>query len=356
MIKRTISAMLAFAIVGSAFAQGKPLTIGDKAPEFKPAGWAKGSPVPSFKKGNVYVVEFWATWCGPCIASMPHLSEMADSFKGKATFISVNTWDYNAAGGKEEPAAHEKRVKDWIKQNDSKMRYNIALDDAKDTISTNWMRAAGRNGIPCAFVVDQEGRIAWIGHPMDKMEDVVADVHAKKWDIAAYKAKFEEGQKKELEAAAKRKEAQAKVQEAVAKKDLTILESTFASFGAPNAISVACQQDPEFGMQALEKFAGKDSTPAYVWCNLAGIVAQKSTVADTKDRAIKLSESCFKATPEKEAAVGAIYHARVLYNAGKKADALTWADKALELVAKFEPASSQDSLKKFITDQKASFK
>ena len=349
--------MLACATVGSAFAQGTPLTIGDKAPEFKPAGWAKGAPVPAFKKGNVYIVEFWATWCGPCIASMPHLSEMADSFKGKATFISVNTWDYNANGGKEEPAAHEKRVKDWIKQNDSKMRYTIALDDAKDTIANTWMRAAGRNGIPCAFVVDQEGRIAWIGHPMDKMEDVVADVHAKKWDIAAYKAKFQEGQKKEIEAAAKRKEAQAKVNEAVAKKDLKMLEATFEAVGSMNAISMACGQDPEFGMQVLEAYAGKDkSVPAYVWCNIAGVVAQKSTVAETKAKAVKLSEECFKAVPDKEAAVGAIYHARVLYNAGNKADAIKWADKAMELVAKFEPATSHDSLKKFITDQKASFK
>ena len=57
------------------------LTIGSDAPAIDVEHWVqdgkgKFKPVTEFAKGKVYVVEFWATWCGPCIMSMPHLVEL----------------------------------------------------------------------------------------------------------------------------------------------------------------------------------------------------------------------------------------------------------------------------------------
>ena len=52
------------------------LFIGSKAPELQIAKYVKGDSVEQFQDGKVYVVEFWATWCGPCIAAFPHLSEL----------------------------------------------------------------------------------------------------------------------------------------------------------------------------------------------------------------------------------------------------------------------------------------
>src|SRR6266487_2199320 len=52
------------------------LKIGDPAPAFKVSKWLQGTEVKSFEKGKVYVVEFWSTWCGPCIVMMPHMSEL----------------------------------------------------------------------------------------------------------------------------------------------------------------------------------------------------------------------------------------------------------------------------------------
>lgn len=57
------------------------LKIGDPAPEIKVEAWVRGTPVTKFEKGNVYVLDFWATWCGGCIASFPHISAIANKYE-----------------------------------------------------------------------------------------------------------------------------------------------------------------------------------------------------------------------------------------------------------------------------------
>jgi thiol-disulfide isomerase/thioredoxin len=49
--------------------------IGDPAARLKGLQWVKGGPV-KLQKGNIYVVEFWATWCPPCRVSIPHLTKL----------------------------------------------------------------------------------------------------------------------------------------------------------------------------------------------------------------------------------------------------------------------------------------
>src|SRR5688500_9275436 len=64
------------------------LKVGDPAPPLKATKWLQGAEVTGFNPGKVYVVEFWAVWCGPCIVMMPHMSDMQEEFKDKGvTFI-----------------------------------------------------------------------------------------------------------------------------------------------------------------------------------------------------------------------------------------------------------------------------
>ncbi len=144
---------LASALAAAPREKEKPtLKVGDPAPPLTVGKWIKGEPVPALKKGTVYVVEAWATWCGPCRVSIPHLTELQKKHKD-AVFIGVAVSD------------KEDRVKDFVKKMGDKMDYRVAVDD-KGKTGKGWLSASGSRGIPTAFVVDKAGKIAWFGHPM----------------------------------------------------------------------------------------------------------------------------------------------------------------------------------------------
>jgi thiol-disulfide isomerase/thioredoxin len=133
------------------------LKIGDPAPKLKVTKWIKGDAVNGFEPGKLYVVEFWATWCGPCIASMPHLTELQAEYRDKGLTIASLT--------SRDPNNSEKQVDDFVKNRGAIMGYNVAWCEDR-AMKDAYLAAAGQNGIPCAFVVDQQGKIAFIGHPL----------------------------------------------------------------------------------------------------------------------------------------------------------------------------------------------
>jgi thiol-disulfide isomerase/thioredoxin len=134
---------------------------GDPAPPLKVSKWLQGKEVKAFAPGKVYVVEFWATWCGPCIAFMPHLADLQAEYKDKG----VTVIGFTARDVLGKPDHTEKMVAEFVKERGPKLKYTFAYADDGTTVD-EWMKAAGRAGIPCTFVVDKVGRIAYIGHPM----------------------------------------------------------------------------------------------------------------------------------------------------------------------------------------------
>jgi thiol-disulfide isomerase/thioredoxin len=161
---------------GASSALADVLKVGDPAPALTVAKWAQGEPVEKIEEGKIYVVEFWATWCGPCRATIPHLNELSKKHKD-VVFIGANVWEQD-----------ESLVEPFIKQMGEKMTYRVALDDKskseKGAMATNWMEAAGQNGIPAAFIVGKDSKIAWIGHPAT-MDEALQQIVDGKYDMKA---------------------------------------------------------------------------------------------------------------------------------------------------------------------------
>ncbi len=145
-------AALCLAFTGTVHAQSK-LQVGSAAPGLDVKKWFNGDAA-TIQQGKTYVVEFWATWCGPCKKSIPHLNAMHKKFADKGLII-IGVSD-------EGPET----VSGFLTQQGDRMSYLVAADRDKNT-SRAWMQAAGKNGIPCAFVVDRNSKIVYIGHPLE---------------------------------------------------------------------------------------------------------------------------------------------------------------------------------------------
>jgi len=132
--------------------------LGDKAASLDGIKYIKGDPV-SFEEGKVYVVEFWATWCPPCRTSIPHLTEVQKKYKDKGVTVIGITNEKDI-----------EKVKTFVTEQGDKMDYTVAVD-AERKVSEGYMKAYAQRGIPAAFIVDKKGNVAWVGHPMGKLDE-----------------------------------------------------------------------------------------------------------------------------------------------------------------------------------------
>lgn len=163
------------------------LGIGSPAPPLSVAKWVTGKPIDGFQPGQVYVVEFWATWCPPCRTSMPHMSHLQEQYGDQVQFVGVTREpEATVQGFLEKKHSSGKTWADVI-------QYRLATD-ANDATSEAYMTAAGQSGIPTAFIIGRDAVVEWIGHPMS-MEAPLAKVVAGDWDRQAAIAQFQQGQK-----------------------------------------------------------------------------------------------------------------------------------------------------------------
>ena len=157
MIRILLAATMTLAIAVPALAQSasNTLGVGSDAPGLAIDDWVKGDPV-AIEKDKVYLVEFWATWCGPCKTSIPHLTSLQENYGDEGLVVIGVSIDDEL-----------ETVEKFVKSQGRKMDYTVAFDNRSRT-QRAWMGRAKKKGIPCCFLVDGQGKLQFIGHPMDE--------------------------------------------------------------------------------------------------------------------------------------------------------------------------------------------
>ena len=290
--------------------------------------WVKGSQVDAFEAGHIYVVEFWATWCGPCKAGMPHISQLQDEYQDIVTFIGISDEDVETV--EEFFASQQREGTTW----DEVADYTFAIDGDQAT-GQAYMAAAGQSGIPTAFVVGQDGHIEWIGHPME-IDGPLEQIVQNQWDRTAFAENFESARAAQAALTAAVPQLRSLMTDENWDEALTIMDDLVAKFPS----------DPEIGQlranllinadRASEGIAALHSVAQANWDD-AGLLNGISWAMTTRisadvrdlDLALEIANRANQLTAEQDASILDTI-ARIYYEQGQLEQAIAWQQKAIE--------------------------
>ncbi len=127
-------------------------------------------------KGKVVVVDFWATWCGPCKASFPAMQKMVNKYKEDPNikFVFIDTW--------EKGENKKKEAADFITTN--KYSFHVLLDNEDKVVAQFKV-----DGIPTKFVIDKNGNIRFKAVGFDGSDDKLVDELTAMIELASEDAK-----------------------------------------------------------------------------------------------------------------------------------------------------------------------
>jgi len=317
----------------AAQAHAATLKVGDPAPKLQVSKWVQGDAVTEFERDKAYIVEFWATWCGPCVVSIPHVNDLHKKFKDKGlVVIGQDVWEQK-----------QDAVAPFVKKMGDKMTYRVALDQVtgedKGAMASTWMEAAGQGGIPTAFVVDKQGKIAWIGHPMKLKEPLLEQVLKGKYDLHKAAAEAETRAKNEEAVnslwAQFQRESRArewdKAEATLAKMELLLPEEDRDNLGSSRFNLLLSRKDYKRAYALAKKLSEAQQDNAMALNELAWAIATRPGIERDLDLAEKIAARANTVTKGEDAEILDTL-ARVLFMKGRKEPAIELQEKAVSLV------------------------
>lgn len=157
---RKLIYVLTFLTFGNIYAQSN-IKVNEKAPRINITNWIENVPDDKNLDNKNIVLEFWATWCGPCIAAVPHMNEIQKEFQQKDLYyISIT----DESIGKIERTL--KRVE---------FKSIVVTDLTKETQINFGDGIKGLDVYPLTILINKEGIIKWIGEPKNLDSTIMTD-------------------------------------------------------------------------------------------------------------------------------------------------------------------------------------
>ncbi len=163
------------------------LTIGSPAPALAIEHWMLHDddgrqPVTEFEPDTVYVLDFWGTYCAPCLLVMPHLAELQSKYGDRVVIIGVSHESPQKVGALlPKPLARD----DARTYADLARVYRLAADPDSST-EKDYLQPLRVASLPFSVIVGKDGRIAWAGTNSDEMADALAAIVNDTWDRDAF--------------------------------------------------------------------------------------------------------------------------------------------------------------------------
>ena len=312
----------------------EPLEIGDPAPSIHFTHWVTGEAIANFEPGKVHVVEFWATWCPPCRASMPHLSSLQDKYGSDVKFMGFSDEDQQTVDGFLGKPSQQDPEKTWAEI----VTYALVLDEDR-VMHDSYLAATGTRGIPAAFIVGREGNLLWHGHPLE-MDKPLEAIVAGDWTAA--------NANEQLEAIAaervRMQEVQQRFAKAISAKDWNAAVAAFDEMLADASVAAMIGNQAVVQRYYLLTQAGRadeakelmSEQKSLLWDDSQALNALAWLIAadlpETSERdfdlALEVAERANELTEGVEPAVLDTL-AKVYYQQGNLDEAINWQEKAV---------------------------
>ena len=311
------------------YAEVPSLGVGDPMPELSQVEWLTDAKSPAWEKGQAYVIQFWATWCAPCISEFPELSKLQRA--SEETNVQVVGVAVMGNEGTTTP-------REFLSERND-VNYPMAKD-MDDWARTTFLKASGSDNIPMLMLVDGKGRFAWAGLLGDNFHDVFASIVDGTFDmesaISADQLRLRGLEIRQAAAQAERDEDWERVAMLWAQQGELDPERYGWIWVDIYQLFLSHIHDPERANLAVEKFFqgpfGKD--PGGLLVLVARVIGGKSEIPEKrKDLDLALRAAKLAASIESNMQASALFKiAELQYVRGNLEEAITALEQGMSLI------------------------